>query len=381
MNWGMHLKSSATELGLFRSVVETVREPLLVLDKDLRVILANSAFVQRFASDGLPEGASLFELHEGLFDLQELRHLLEETLATDSSFEDFAVTVADVGRSRRFLLNGRIVEERSGEPLVLLAMEDATEKQLVADLASDLNVDLEARVVARTAELEQAVAELEAFSYSVSHDLRAPLRAIDGYSRILSTEHAGELSPEGLRYLGLARAGAEQMGQLIDGLLAFSRLGRQEVSFRPVDLRRLVEEVLASRQEEIATRRVAIEVQALPPVQADPLLLRQVLVNLIDNALKYTRNVEGARVTIGTELTRGAESIFVRDNGIGFDPKFAGNLFGVFHRLHRAEDFEGTGVGLALTRRIVERHGGKIWAEAEEGLGATFFFTLGGEHR
>jgi light-regulated signal transduction histidine kinase (bacteriophytochrome) len=192
-------------------------------------------------------------------------------------------------------------------------------------------------------------------------------------------EYAHQLPPEGLRLLGLARAGAEQMGQLIDGLLAFSRLGRQEVSLRPVDLRRLVEEVLLARQEEIQERRITIVVQALPTVDADPLLLRQVLVNLIDNALKYTRNVEGARVTIGVDPARGEDAIFVRDNGIGFDPQFAGNLFGVFHRLHRAEDFEGTGVGLALTKRIVERHGGKIWADAAEGVGATFFFTLGGK--
>jgi len=227
------MKSSAAELSLFRSVVETVREPLLVLDLELRVILANSAFVQRFASGGLPDGAGLFELHDGLFGGQELRRLLEEALATDSSFQDFELTVADADGPKRFLLNGRIVEEQGGEPLVLLAMEDATEQQHVADLASDLNEDLEARVAARTSELQQAAAELEAFSYSVSHDLRAPLRAIDGYSRILLDEYAGYLPPEGLRYLGLARAGAEQMGQLIDGLLAFSRLGRQEVTFRP----------------------------------------------------------------------------------------------------------------------------------------------------
>ena len=168
------------------------------------------------------------------------------------------------------------MEEQGGEPLVLLAMEDATEQQNVADVASDLNADLEARVAERTAELEQAAAELEAFSYSVSHDLRAPLRAIDGYSRILLDEYAGQLPSEGLRYLGLARAGAAQMGQLIDGLLAFSRLGRQEVSFRPVDLRRLVEEVLASRDDEIASRGIAVDVHGLPTVHADPILLGQV---------------------------------------------------------------------------------------------------------
>jgi PAS domain S-box-containing protein len=236
--------------------------------------------------------------------------------------------------------------------------------------------ELEERVAARTAQLEAANSELEAFSYSVSHDLRAPLRAIDGFSRILEEEHGRALPDEGLRYLRLVSENAQNLGRLIDGLLDFSRLGRQAISRQPVDLERLAREVISDLTPEREARSVDITVESLPTVVCDRLLMKQVFTNLLSNALKFTRETETARIEIGSRVENGEQIVFVRDNGVGFDMRHANKLFGVFQRLHRAEEYEGTGLGLALVSRIVVQHGGRIWAEGEPGEGACFYFTL-----
>jgi light-regulated signal transduction histidine kinase (bacteriophytochrome) len=239
-----------------------------------------------------------------------------------------------------------------------------------------LNADLEQRVAERTAQFETANRELEAFSYSVAHDLRAPLRAMDGFSRKLMRLHEADLSEEGKRFVGVIRRNAQQMGQLIDGLLAFSRLTRQSLQEKTVDPRILIDEVLDDLQSEHAGREVDLRIGDLAPCQGDPLLLKQVFTNLLSNAMKFTRGCEAAQIQIGCTHENGGLTYFVKDNGAGFDMRYAGKLFGVFQRLHRADEFEGTGVGLAMVQRIVHRHGGRIWAEAEPGHGATFFFTL-----
>jgi light-regulated signal transduction histidine kinase (bacteriophytochrome) len=234
------------------------------------------------------------------------------------------------------------------------------------------------RVEALAGELTAANHELEAFSYSVSHDLRAPLRAMDGFSRILLEEYAAELPEGARRYLGLVRDNAIQMGRLIDDLLAFSRLGRQELARRRVDPTDIARQVLQELQVGQDERHVEVRMADLPPVEADPALLRQVYANLLANALKFTRARDPAVIEVGA-LVRDGERIYtVRDNGVGFDMRYADKLFGVFQRLHRAEEYEGTGVGLAIVQRIVHRHGGRIWAESAPGRGATFLFTLGG---
>jgi signal transduction histidine kinase len=237
-----------------------------------------------------------------------------------------------------------------------------------------------ALVAERTVQLEEANRELGAFSYSVSHDLRAPLRAIDGFSRLLLDEYADELPSDARRYLGLVGKNAQEMSRLIDGLLTFSRLGQQRLSKRSVKVDTLAREVVAELDAERSGRAVEISIGALPSAQADPTLLRQVLVNLLSNALKYTRQREAAKIEIGFHEHGGPPVFFVRDNGVGFDTRYANKLFQVFQRLHRAEEYEGTGLGLALVARIVRRHGGRIWAEAKPDEGATFYFTLeGGE--
>jgi signal transduction histidine kinase len=236
--------------------------------------------------------------------------------------------------------------------------------------------DLEARVESRTAELNAANRELEAFSYSVSHDLRAPLRAINGFSRILLEDHAGNLNEEGQHYLRRVSQNAGMMGQLIDDLLAFSRLSRHQLTRTRIDMTALFLAVIGDCERAEPERRIEFVQHPLPPAWGDPSLIKQVVVNFVHNAVKFTRRTEGARIEVGATAGNGGTIYYVRDNGVGFDMRYADKLFGVFQRLHKAEDFEGTGVGLAIVQRVVTRHGGKAWAESELGKGATFYFSL-----
>jgi light-regulated signal transduction histidine kinase (bacteriophytochrome) len=236
--------------------------------------------------------------------------------------------------------------------------------------------ELEQRVAQRTAQLEASNKELEAFSYSVSHDLRAPLRAVDGFSRIMLRDYAEHVPAEAQHYLQRIRDGAQQMGILIDDLLAFSRLSRQPFARQPVALDDLVRRVLEELSSELDNRQIEFAIGKLPVCDGDPVLLKQVFVNLLSNAIKFTRQRGVARIEVGCLRTNEEEVLYIKDNGTGFDMAYADKLFGVFQRLHRAEDYPGTGVGLAIVQHIVLRHGGRIWAAAEVDKGATFYFTL-----
>ncbi len=276
-------------------------------------------------------------------------------------------------------LNGRIGYDEEGRfKQAHCVLHDITQQKLTQERINRLNEELEQRVIERTTQLEAANKELEAFSYSVSHDLRAPLRAIDGFSRILLEEFAPQLDTEAQRYLQIVRDNAQSMSRLIDDLLAFSRLSRQPLKKQSVDPRELVDASLEMLKPQIGGREIQFNIGELPPVQADPALLKQVYINLLSNAIKFTRRKEQAVVEIGS-LKEGERTLYyVRDNGVGFDMQYAPKLFGVFQRLHRVEDYEGTGVGLAIVQRIVARHGGRIWAEGAVDHGATFCFTLDG---
>jgi len=256
--------------------------------------------------------------------------------------------------------------DTEGGTLVSSAIRDITPRKQIEETLRGKNRDL-----------EMAVKELDAFSYSVSHDLRAPLRAIDGFSRILLRQHASELSPEGREYLELVRANTTQMGHLVDDLLAFARLSRQPLVRRQVAMKSMVELVVREVRQQHEGRSVTVTLGDLPDLTGDAGLLKQVFVNLVDNAFKYTRRRDQAHVDIGSGEIAGERVFSVRDDGVGFDTQYASKLFGVFQRMHRAEDFEGTGVGLAIVQRIVQRHGGRIWAEAAVDRGATFHFTVG----
>ncbi|MFT3954988.1 MAG: ATP-binding protein [Piscinibacter sp.] len=282
------------------------------------------------------------------------------------------------GWHKVFAYSGTRVDDAAGQPLfAVLQCADVTQRRRIEDEVERMNAELERHVAERTAELQAAVKELEAFSYSVSHDLRSPLRALDGFSQALIEDHGATLSPEGQRYLGIIRDTAQKMGVLIDDLLEFSRLGRQSLTRRPVDVAQLARHAYDSLAAQCGDRRIELNVGELPACEADPALLRQVWVNLLGNAVKYTRQREVATIDVGHELRDGIVEYFVRDNGAGFDMRYAHKLFGVFERLHRADEFEGTGVGLAIVQRIVQRHGGQVRAQGESGRGASFHFTLG----
>lgn len=277
-----------------------------------------------------------------------------------------------------------------GVEIGTLALErpahDELDRRMIEDLASRaalaidyarLYRDLEKRVAARTAELQASQRELETFSYSVSHDLRAPLRAIDGFARILVEDHGDQLDAEARRVLGVIATNAERMGVLIDALLAFSRIGgRTGIAHEPVDMRALAQAAAAEVTARETSRAIEIEIGELPAARCNGELVRQVWVNLLSNAVKFTRPRDRAIIAVGGSRVDNEVVYTVRDNGVGFDMKYAGKLFGVFQRMHDAEQFEGTGVGLALVQRIVLRHGGRAWANAAIDKGATFSFAL-----
>jgi len=255
---------------------------------------------------------------------------------------------------------------------VAIIFNNITGRKIAEEKILGLNADLRKHAD----QLEEANKELESFSYSVSHDLRAPLRHIDGFVKLLEKQAGEKVGDQGRRYLNIIAAAAKRMSDLIDDLLIFSRMGRAELRRTKVAPESLVNEVVDTLQNEIRDRRIVWKLGTLPEVEADPAMLRQVWANLIANAVKYTRPRDPAEIEIGCNDDNGEFVFHVRDNGVGFDMQYAHKLFGVFQRLHHAEDFEGTGIGLANVQRIVQRHGGRVWARGKIDDGATFFFSL-----
>jgi PAS domain S-box-containing protein len=362
-----------------QSIVATVRAPLVVLDAELRVWEANASFYQAFgASPEQTEGRPIHELGDGQWDIPTLRRLLDEVNATGRAFNDFEVDHDFPGLGRRaVLLNARrIHREDDHAPMILLAIEDVTEIKEAREELQRLNAELEHRVRERTAQLEASNKELEAFCDSVSHDLRAPLRAIDGFSQELLAGYAGRLDDQGRHYLERIRAASQRMAQLIDDLLQLSRLSRGEMRHQPIDLSGVAQEVADELRRREPGRDVTFVIEPGVGGFGDPRLLRLVLENLLGNAWKFTARHPRATISFGRAEVQGGPAYVVRDDGAGFDMAFADKLFGAFQRLHSDRDFPGTGIGLAIVQRIISRHGGRVRGEGAVERGASFSFTL-----
>ena len=393
----------------YRLLFETAPGPYLILTPDLTIAAVNEAYLTATMTKREEiVGRGLFDVFPdnpddpaatGVRNLRTSLDRVRERRAPDT----MAVQKYDIRRPESA---GGDFEERYWSPTnvpvfdaqgklvyIIHHVEDVTEfvrlkrldgerHRLTAELRSRAE-KMEAEVYARAQEvaetsrlLEQANAELESFSYSVSHDLRAPLRAINGFSLALLEDYGTTLPPDGQALLARVRENTKRMAQLIDDLLVFSRLGRKPLEMGPVDLASLMQSVVEEQRQADPKRAIEVVVHSLPATLGDAGLLRQALSNLIENAFKFTRRQPKARIEIGSRV-EGAETVYyVRDNGAGFDMKYATKLFGVFQRLHGESDFEGTGVGLALVQRIVHRHGGRVWAQAAVDQGATFYFTL-----
>jgi light-regulated signal transduction histidine kinase (bacteriophytochrome) len=311
-------------------------------------------------------------------DLIIAKKAIEESLKTGEFASEWRIRRRNDGEIRWITARAKLIFDEKGQPQRMLGLNmDVTERKRAEEEVRRLNQELEQRVIERTAQLEAANKELEAFTYSVSHDLRAPLRHISGFSKLLTEEYGSTLAPEAQHHLHRIQEGTRRMGLLVDDLLNLGRIGRHEVRLQVTGLNSVVNETLADLKAECEGRHLEWKIGSLPFVECDPALMKQVFQNLLSNAVKFTRPRTQAVIEVGQKNEDGTPVVFVRDNGVGFNIKYADKLFGVFQRLHRPEDFEGTGVGLATVQRIIQKHGGRIWAEAELDKGATFYFTLG----
>jgi PAS domain S-box-containing protein len=352
------------------SVINSVREPLIALDQDLRVVKVSRSFYDFFKVNAEETmGQLIYDLGNKQWDIPKLRELLETILPEKASFDDYEVEhdFATIGR-RIMLLNARQIQRVLGkERIILLAIEDITEKK-----------KLEREVMKERDVAESSNKELEAFSYSVSHDLRAPLRSIDGFSQALLEDYQDKLDDTGKNYLDRVRKATQHMGSLIDDMLKLSRLTRSEFHHESVDLSTIVREISEKLQQDNPDKTVDVIIREGVIVNGDPSLLKIVLENLVNNAWKFTSKEAQPQVEFGTTVKEDKTACFIRDNGVGFDMAYVNKLFGAFQRLHTSLEFPGTGIGLATVRRVINRHGGQVWVEAEVGKGATFYFTLPG---
>jgi len=370
---------------LYRTLLSSLVEGVVVIDKKGKILSANPGAerILGFKAEQII-GQSAFAPHWGVLKEDGTPSKPGEffTMASIKTGNPFANVVIGLQRADGQLiwLNGNthpLFRPGESKPYaVVTSFFDVTSRKEMQAEIQKLNTELEHKVEQRTSELKAAVSELEAFSYSVSHDLRAPLRAIEGFSGILLEDHAASLNEECRRLLGVVRKNTLHMSQLIDDLLSFSRIARKDFVKRRVPMADLAQLIAEELQQDKQGVRSHVILKPLPDIYGDAPLLRQVWTNLMANAIKFTRLTASPKIEVGAEENAEAVTYYVRDNGVGFDMQFSNKLFGVFQRLHSAQEFEGTGVGLAIVQRIVLKHGGRVWAKGRVDKGATFYFSL-----
>jgi PAS domain S-box-containing protein len=376
-------KALESQTLMLQSVLNSMAEGLVAADEAGKFILWNPAATRivGMGAENVPPGE--WNAHYGVYMPDTVtpfpteQNPLIRALRGEVSTAEMFLRNAEIEQGTWIEISGGPLKQRNGEQRGgVVAFRDITQRKKDELEIRKLNDELEEKVLQRTTELEAANHELEAFTYSVSHDLRAPLRHIGGFSRILIDDFAPTMDPEARHHLQRIEEGTHRMGLLVDELLNLARVGRHTLSLQVTKLNAIIEEVVSLLQPEAAGRAVTWKISSLPPVNCDPVLIKQVFQNLIANALKFTRPRERAIIEISHQEKNGQIVIEVRDNGVGFNMKYMDKLFGVFQRLHLAEHFEGTGIGLATAHRILHKHGERIWAEAELDKGAAFFFTL-----
>ena len=359
------------------NLLDYANAPIIVWDPSFRITRFNHAF-ERLT--GLSWNNVVGKQLEILFPESEreesMGHIRRAVAGERWEVVEIPILRAD-GTVRTVLWNSATLYATDGKTVIatIAQGQDITERKQAEEEIIRLNEVLQERA----AELEASNRELESFSYSVSHDLREPLRTIDGFSRILQKDYADKLDAEGLRLIDIVRGGTQKMAQLISDLLAFSRIGRKGMELSEIDMGELVETVSIELRSAVPERKLRFNIKKLPIAQGDAAMIRQVVINLMSNAVKFTREKRLAVIEVGNMVQDGENIYYVKDNGVGFDPQYKDKLFRIFQRLHSEEEFEGTGVGLAIVQRIVHRHGGRIWAEGKVGHGATFYFTLPGK--
>jgi PAS domain S-box-containing protein len=382
------LQHSQTELqrqtSILQSILNSMADGVVVADEEGKFLLINPAATRLVGVAGNGAKASHWSETYGFFLPDQLTPYRSADLPLARAIRgepcdnvEIFVRNMNLPDGRWLTVTARPLSDDQGSGRGGVAVfGDTTARKRAEEEIRAINIKLEQRVQERTAELQVANRELEAFSYSVSHDLRAPLRSINGFSRILLEDYQTKLEPAALETVLTIRAASQRMGQLIDDMLTLARVTRAEIRRSKIDLSALATTVAAEERAEHPDHSVTLEIEPALTTAGDPILMRAVLQNLFANAWKFTSKEPSARIEFGRMTTEAGPAFFIRDNGVGFDPQYGHKLFKTFQRLHSREEFPGTGVGLATVQRVIDRHGGRVWAESAMGRGATFYFTL-----